>query len=681
MTNPLLEYHRLPPFKNIQPSHVDEAITELTQKNLQRIDALLAKTPMPHSWQDLILPLEEWEDELSQAWSAVSHLNSVANTPELRSAYHTCLPKLTDYSNKIGQNQLLYSAYIALKESDQFNNLDPAQQKMINDAILDFKLAGVGLVPDEREKFAALNQELSQLQNTFQDNVMDATDGWFLTIKDSHQLAGLSEQTIALAKQVAEKNKEEGWRLTLDYPCYSAVMTYAEDRNLRRQMHEAYFTRASEIGPQGGKCDNTQIMERILAVRHEMANLLGYHSYAEKSLAKKMAKTPDEVMEFLKNLASKAKPYAEKEWQALQAFAKEEYGVQKCEPWDVAFYSEKLRQKKYAISQEDLRVYFPTPVVLTGLFEVVKRLYGLSIVENKDTATWHPDVQFFEIFDENKQRRGMFYLDLYARAQKRGGAWMDEGRVKRKRLDGAVQDPVAYLVCNFREPIGNSLSLLTHDDVLTLFHEFGHGLHHMLTKIEYPSISGINGVPWDVVEVPSQFMENWCWQSEALSFISSHYQTKEPLSKEWLDKMHKARNFQSAMMLIRQLEMALFDFRIHLEYSPASGGRIYSILQKVKDEVSVTPQAPYARFAHSFSHIFAGGYAAGYYSYLWAEVLSCDAFSKFKEEGIFNRTTGKAFLEKVLEIGGSIEPQAWFQDFRGRPPQLDAFLHDHGLSN
>lgn len=674
MSNPLLEKPILPPFSSITPGHVKEAIPTLIDRNLKNIDNLLNNNVVA-SWETLIRPLEAWDDELSQAWSPVSHLNSVANTPELREAYNECLPKLTDYGTKVGQNQKLYAAYCALKESDGYAALDQAQQETITKAILDFQLSGVALSEKAREKFATLSQELSQLQNTFQNNVMDATDAWFLTIDDINKLSGLPEQTLQLAKQTAEKANEKGWRLTLDYPCYSAVMTYADDSALRQVIHEAYFTRAST-----GKWDNTAIMERILAVRHEMANLIGYENYAKRSLAKKMAKTPEEVLTFLTQLADRTKPYAEKEWKALQEFALADYGIKKLEPWDITYYSEKLRQKNFAISQEELREFFPAPVAIAGLFEVVKRLYGLKIVENKEVETWHPDVQFFEIRDSANNIRGMFYLDLYARHQKRGGAWMDEARVMRRLDNGTLQHPIAYLTCNFREPIGGVPSLLTHDEVVTLFHEFGHGLHHMLTKIEYPPVSGINGVPWDVVEVPSQFMENWCWQNEALQFLSSHYQTHAPLSKALLEKMHRAKNFQSAMMLIRQLEFSLFDFRMHLEYDPTKGGRIYEILDDVRAKYSVLPQAPYARFAHGFSHIFAGGYAAGYYSYLWAEVLACDAFSKFEEEGIFNMDTGKAFLEKVLEKGGSVEPAVWFKDFRGRSPTLDAFLKEHGLS-
>lgn len=679
MSNPLLEYHALTPFLKITPADAKKAIPFLIERNTKEIDSLLAKTSHP-TWDNLLKPIEQLDDELDQAWSPISHLNSVMNTPELREAYHECLSKLTEYQIKIGQNQKLYDAYCALRVSKPFADFNLAQQVVVTHAILAFQLSGVGLPEKDRQKFSELKQTLSKLESDFQDNVMDATDAWHLTIQDENRLRGLPPSVLALAKQAAEKANEQGWRLTLDYPCYSAVITYADDRTLRQRFHEAYLTRASEKGPHDHQYDNTENIEKILAIRYEIANLLGYKNFAERSLVKKMANTPEEVINFLTELAERAKPFAEKEWQALQAFAKSEYKIDKLEPWDIAYYSEKLKQKNFSISQEALREYFPVPTVIAGLFEIVERLFGIQIEETTGVETWHPDVKVFTIFDHHKNKRGMFYLDLYARNQKRGGAWMDEGRVMRRLPNGERQIPVAYLTCNFQTPVNDRPSLLTHEEVTTLFHEFGHGLHHMLTKIEYPSVSGINGVPWDVVEVPSQFLENWCWQEEVLAFLSSHYKTGEPLSKEWLEKMHRAKNFQSAMMLIRQIEFSLFDFRIHFEYDPAKGGRIEEILQDIRRRYSVVPHAPYGRFAHSFSHIFAGGYAAGYYSYLWAEVLACDAFSKFEEDGIFNATTGKEFLEKVLEVGGSVEPQQWFENFRGRPPKLDALLKEHGLS-
>ncbi len=678
MTNPLLKDSPLPLFKEIQAQDVEPAISELISRNLHAIDELVAKMKDP-TWGSLIEPIEELDDTLTKAWSPVGHLNAVVNTPELRTAYNNCLPKLSDYGTQVGQNQGLYQAYNALMNSKAFAELSKEQQKVITNALRDFKLSGVALPLEQREQFAKLSQTLAQLESQFQDHVMDATDHWHLDVTDSQMLAGLPEQAIKLAKQVAEKAGVSGWRITLDFPCYQSIITYADNRQLRKEIHEAYFTRASDKGPDAGKFDNTKLMESIVATRHEMAKLLGFDNYAQRSLAKKMAKSTEQVITFLQDLASKAKPFAEKEFAELKAFAKGEYDIEKCEPWDIAYYSEKLRQKRFAISQETLRPYFPVPTVLNGMFEVVKRLYGLQIQEKKDVETWHPDARFFEIMDNKNQLRGQFYLDLFARSQKRGGAWMDEARVRRRLPNGNLQIPVAYLTCNFRAQVGDMPSLLTHDEVLTLFHEFGHGLHHMLTKVEAAGVSGINGVAWDAVELPSQFMENWCWQKEALAFISGHYQTHESLPDDLLEKMQRARNFQSGMMLLRQLEFSLFDFRMHLEYNPEKGARVQEILDEVREKYSVTPIAPYNRFQHSFGHIFSGGYAAGYYSYLWAEVLSQDAFSKFEEDGIFNTETGQAFLHKILEKGGSEEPDVLFRDFRGRDPDISALLRHRGL--
>lgn len=676
--NPLLEEHSLPPFKAIEAKHVVPAIDTLIEHNLNEIENLIKNTRAPN-WENLIWPLEELEDKLNNAWSPVSHLNSVVNTPELRQAHHECIAKLSDYATKIGQNERLYQAYETLAQSPVFLELSQAQQKVITNAIRDFKLSGVALSQEKREEFAQLSQTLAKYQSQFQDNVMDATDSWYLDIQEVQELAGVPEQAIQLARENAKTANVIGWRLKLDFPCFQSVITYADNAALRQKMHQAYFTRASELGADA-KWDNSELIEKILATRHQMAQLLGFNNYAEYSLATKMAKNPQEVIAFLENLATRTKPFAQKELAQLEEFAKTEYGVEKLEPWDIGYYSEKLRQKRFTLSQETLRPYFPVPVVLAGMFEVVKRLYGLTIVENHDIQTWHEDVRYFEIMDADNVHRGSFYLDLFARNFKRGGAWMDEARVRRRLKHDLLQQPVAYLTCNFRMPVGGSPSLLTHEEVVTLFHEFGHGLHHMLTKVDAADVSGINGVKWDVVELPSQFMENWCWQNAALEFISGHYETNEPLPHALLEKMQQAKNFQSAMMLLRQLEFSLFDFLIHLQYQPAQGGRVQATLDEVRKKYSVVPVAPYSRFQHSFNHIFAGGYAAGYYSYLWAEVLACDAFSRFEEEGIFNTKTGKDFLEKILEKGGSVDPDLLFQDFRGRAPDMTAFLRQHGLN-
>ncbi|MGE3318507.1 MAG: oligopeptidase A [Candidatus Berkiella sp.] len=679
MNNPLLEPFELPPFSRIRPEHVEPAVDTLIERNLRAINELVMGQKNP-TWDSLVAPIEDLDDDLNKAWSPVSHLNSVANSKPLREVYHLCLPKLSDYGTTVGQNKLLYEAYVALKEAPSFAKLDKAQQKTITNAIRDFKLSGVALADDKKEEFAKLSKKLSELQSHFQDNVMDATDHWHHDVTDENELKGIPKESIALAKLAAEKAEVKGWRLTLDFPCYYAVIQYADNRELRQKMHQAYNTRASELGQNPERWDNTQLMDEILKTRHALAQLLGFNNYAERSVFKKMAKDPQKVMTFLEDLAKLTKPFAEKEFKELQAFAKKEYGIDKLEPWDIAYYSEKLQQQQYSLSEELLRPFFPADHVVNGLFEVVKRLYGLNIVEETNVDKWHDDVRFYVIYDSNKQLLGKFYLDLYARNQKRGGAWMDEACVRRKS-HGKLQYPVAYLTCNFRASVGNEPALLTHDEVITLFHEFGHGLHHMLTKIDYPSVSGINGVPWDAVELPSQFMENWCWEREALAFISSHYQTKEPLPQDLLQKMMKAKNFQSAMQLIRQLEFALFDFRIHLEYDPSKPSNIQAILNEVRAKYAVVAYAPYSRFAQSFTHIFAGGYAAGYYSYLWAEVLACDAFSKFEEDGIFNQKTGQAFLQKILEKGGSEEPEVLFRDFRGRDPELTPLLKHRGLTN
>lgn len=671
--NPLLSDYILPPFHSITAAHIEPAIEQLIADNLQTIETLL--TQQEYTWNKLIWPLEEKENTLNKAWSIVSHINAVANTTSWRQAYNNCLPKLTEYSTQIGQNEQLYSAYLSLKQSKQFTNLSSTQQKVITNALRDFELSGVSLPLEKKAQFAQLNQELAKLQSQFQDNLMDATDQWYYDVKEINELTGLPPAAVTLAKEKAEKSGINGWRLTLDYPCYQAVITYADNRALRQKLHEAYSTRASEIGPHSLEFDNSKLMEQILEKRHQIAKLLGFNNFVEFSLVKKMAKDPQEVMNFLKNLAEKTLPHAKEEFAELKDFAKGK--VDELAPWDIAYYSEKLKQSKFSFSQEAIRPYFPLPKVLDGMFEVVHRLYGLKIIEKENIETWHQNVRFFEIYDEANNLRGKFYLDLFARANKRGGAWMDEATVRKRTINGKIQIPIAYLTCNFRPPLANVPALLTHDEMITLFHEFGHGLHHMLTQIECAEVAGINGVPWDVVELPSQFMENWCWENEALAFISGHYQTAKPLAADILQKMQQGKNFQSAMMLLRQLEFSLFDFRLHLEFDEKAN--IQKTLDEIRAQYSVVPIASYNRFQHSFSHIFAGGYAAGYYSYLWAEVLSADAYSKFEEEGIFNRQTGQAFLHKILEKGGSIDSDQLFRDFRGRNPEIQAFLRHRGL--
>ncbi|WJW76866.1 oligopeptidase A [Thiohalobacter sp. IOR34] len=678
MTNPLLDLKGLPPFSKIRPEHVEPAIEALLEECRETVARLL-EAGGDYTWDNLIQPIEDVEDRLSRAWSPVSHMNSVVNSEALRSAYNTCLPRLSEYGTEMGQNEALYRAYRAIAEGPAAEALDPAQRKVIDNALRDFKLSGVALPAEQRERYKTIMQELSSLTARFEENLLDATNAWQKLVTDESQLAGLPESAISLARQMAEREGLEGWLFNLEFPSYHPVLSYADDRELRRELYTAYVTRASDEGPHAGRWDNGPVMEEILALRHEAARLLGFANYAERSLATKMARSPEQVLSFLNDLAKRSLERAREELEEVRNFARDQFGVKEIEAWDVAYYSEKLRQHKYAISQEELKPWFPETRVLPGMFAVVERLYGLQIEEHQGIDVWHPDVRFFEIRDERGELRGQFYLDLYARPQKRGGAWMDECVSRRITRDG-LQTPVAYLTCNFSPPIGDDPALFTHDEVITLFHEFGHGLHHMLTQVDYAGVSGISGVAWDAVELPSQFMENWCWEREALDLIAGHYQSGEALPEEMFRRMTAARNFQSAMQMVRQLEFAIFDFRLHLEYDPEKGGRIYEILKEVREQVAVMQPPSFNRFPHSFAHIFAGGYAAGYYSYKWAEVLSADAFAAFEEAGIFDRETGRRFLTRILEQGGSRDPMELFIDFRGREPTIDALLRHTGLA-
>lgn len=677
MNNPLLQMDGLPPFSKIKPEHAEPAIDVLLAEGRQAVADLLAATT-DYSWDNFVQPLEALEERLGRAWSPVSHLNSVMNSDELREAYNACLPKLSDYGTEMSQHEGLYQAFKQIADSADYALLDTAQKKIIDNAMRDFRLSGIDLPVDKQARYKEIMQQMSALTSKFSENVLDASNAWSLQITDESRLSGLPESALGMARQIAEREAQDGWVFNLEYPSYLPVMTYADDRELRREIYTAFVTRASDQGPHDNKFDNTPIMEQILALRHESAQLLGFENYAEKSLATKMAQSSDQVLAFLNDLAERALPLAKQELDEVRAFARQTHGMDALEAWDIGYYSEKLQQHKYAISQEELKPYFPEDKVLSGMFAVVERLYGFKIIERHDIDVWHKDVRFFEISDADGVR-GQFYLDLYARPQKRGGAWMDDC-VTRMQTDAGVQVPVAYLTCNFSAPIGAAPALFSHDEVLTMFHEFGHGLHHMLTQVDYPSVSGIGGVPWDAVELPSQFMENWCWQKEALADIAGHYKTGEALPDELFDKMTAAKNFQSAMQMVRQLEFSIFDFRMHLEYDPARGGRIYEILDSVRQQVAVLEASSFNRFPHSFGHVFAGGYAAGYYSYKWAEVLSADAFAAFEETGIFDRDTGLKFLTTVLEQGGSREPMELFIEFRGREPSIDALLRHSGLA-
>ncbi len=676
MTTPAIEQvDGLPLFSGIKPEEIKPAIEKAIAHCKTTIDEVVAS--QDYSYANVVAKIEEADDRLGKMWSPVSHMNSVVSSDELRDAHDGCLPLLSEYGTWVGQHEGLYNAYIALKDSEEFAELDEQRQKLITNTIRDFTLSGVALPTDQKKRFAEIQARLSELSSTFSNNVMDATMGWSKHVTDEGELSGLPESALAAAAQAAHQKDLQGWLFTLDIPSYLPVMMYADNAALREEMYRAYTTRASEQGPNAGKWDNTGIIQETLALRTEIAKMLDFSSYAERSIATKMAQSTDQVVGFLEDLAAKSRPQAQQELEEVKAFAETRFNVTELNAWDLPYYSEKLKQEKYTISDEMLRPYFPEDKVLHGLFRVVHQLYGLKIVEQPGVDVWHDDVRYFTITDDADALRGSFYLDLYARSKKRGGAWMDECRVRRIKEDGEVQLPVAYLTCNFNGPVGDKPALFTHDEVVTMFHEFGHGIHHMLTKMSVAGVSGINGVPWDAVELPSQFLENWCWEEEALNFISGHYKTGEPLPNDLLDKMLAARDYHSAMQMVRQLEFSLFDFQMHQQDGATVD--VQAVLNGVREQVAVVIPPEFNRFQHSFGHIFAGGYAAGYYSYKWAEVLSADAFSKFEEDGIFNRDTGKSFLENILEMGGSREPMELFVAFRGREPKVDALLRHSGI--
>jgi oligopeptidase A len=678
MDNPLLDTPGLPLFSRIRPEHVEPAIDRVLADNRAAIERLLAQ-PGPLTWENLVHPLDLLEDRLGRVWSPVRHLNSVMNADELRAAYNACLPKLSDYGTELGQNVALFKAYQALSEGPGAAALDDTQRKVIRDTLRDFHLSGVDLPEDRKARYKAIAQELSNLQSRFEENILDSTHAWRKQLSDCGALAGLPASAFDMLAQAARQADLDGYLITLEFPSYYAVMTHAEDRALREEVYTAYVTRASDQGPHDRAYDNSALMGRILALRHEQAQLLGFASFAELSLATKMAESPAAVTEFLADLAARAKPRAERELQELREFAVAHLDLHDLQAWDIPYASEQLRRHAFALSQEDLKPYFPVDRVVPGLFRLVERLYGVQIVEVDGVDVWHPDVRFYEIRDPDGTPRARFYLDLYARPRKRGGAWMDEC-MNRLRDGERLQLPVAYMTCNSTPPVGDKPALFTHDEVITLFHEFGHGLHHMLTRVDYPDVAGINGVEWDAVELPSQFMENWCWEREAIDLFAGHYETGEPLPAELFDKLIDTRHFQAAMQMVRQLEFSLFDMRLHGEYDPHQGARIQEILDEVRARVAVVKPPAFNRFQHGFSHVFAGGYAAGYYSYKWAEVLSADAFARFEEEGLFSPEVGRAFLENVLEKGGSRPALDLFKAFRGREPDIEALLRHSGLT-
>lgn len=676
-SNPLLTASKLPLFSQIKPEHVLPALEQVLADNRAQLQVLLSQSG-PFTWQNLMTPLDTMSTRLHDVWTPVAHLHSVLDSEALREVYDACLPVLSEYETEMGQNETLFHAIESIANGPEFAKLSIAQKTIIEHDLRDFRLSGVHLPEQLKQRYAQIQQQLSTLESKYEQNVLDATEGWYKQVPDEKMLAGLPAHAIAMAKSEAEKRNLSGYVLTLKMPLYLPVMEYVQDRSLREEMYAAYVTRASDQGPKAGQWDNSQVMLDILKARHEEALLLGFANFAEVSLATKMAKKPQQVLDFLWDLVKRARPYADQEIAHLRAFAQQVDGITEIKPWDAPYYSEKLRHQLFDFSQEQIRPYFPEDRVLQGLFDLVERLYGLKIKETKQFDSWHADARLFEIY-QGDELRSQFYVDLYARDRKRGGAWMGDCKVRHIQQDNTLQIPVAFLICNFSRPVEGKPCLLTHDEVTTLFHEFGHSIHHLLTAVDYAGVSGINGVLWDAVEFPSQFMEHWCWQKEILQTISGHYQTGEPLPDALIDKMLAARNFQAALQLLRQLEFALFDFRLHLEFNINEKQQIQDILNDVRKQTAAITPVPYNRFQHAFTHVFAGGYAAGYYSYKWAEVLACDAFARFEEEGIFNPKVGQDFLHCILEQGGSQHPMDLFVKFRGREPKIDALLKYDGI--
>lgn len=676
--NPLLESHELPAFGRITADIVEPAVDTVLADARAGLEDLLAANER-YTWNNLVAPLEAHLDRIARVWAPVRHLHAVASTDELRAVYNRCLPKISHFYTELGQHQALHAAYRQIAEGPECQQLDETRRKAIDDALRDFRLGGVDLHEHQRQRFAAIEAELAELETRFEENVLDATQAWSKRVLNEQDLSGMGPESRGMARAAAERAGEDGWLLTLDFPLYYAVMTTADDRELRREVYDAWTTRASDQGPHGGRWDNGSVMTRILALRQEKARLLGFENYAELSLATKMVRRPDEVLGFLNDLAGRALPAGRAEIEEVRSFAAERLGIDDLQAWDIAYAADKLKQDRFAISDEALKPYFPAPRVVDGLFRVVGQLYGLSFEAVPEVEVWHPDVSYYRLLDADGQERGGFYLDLYARPDKRGGAWMDECVTRMRREDG-LQKPVAFLTCNLSPPVGDRPALFTHDEVLTLFHEFGHGLHHLMTLVDVPSLAGISGVEWDAVELPSQLMENWCWERESLDLIASHVDTGAPLPDDLLEPLRSSRNFHAALALLRQVEFSLFDFRLHCELQEPAIEDIQALLTEVRDSVAVVRPPEYNRFAHGFGHIFAGGYAAGYYSYKWAEILSADAFGAFEESGVLDRSTGERFLHAFLERGGSRPALDSFRDFRGREPDSSALLRQSGLA-
>ena len=676
--NPILNISDLPDFNAFHVEHIKPAVGQLLADNRDAIEALTAQIETP-TWQNFIEPLETLDNRFERVWGPIGHLDAVKNSDEWHAAYTDCLEKVTDYYTQVGQNKGLFAKFTAIAASEEFKGYSLAQKKVIENALRNFHLSGIDLPLAQQKIYQDVSQKLSQLSSQFGNNVLKATQAWTKKITDVAQLSGLPENTLSMLQQLAQQKSLDGWLITLDFPSYLGIMTHADSRELRAEVYRAFATRSSDQA-ENTQFDNSDFIAQIRQLRHQKANLLGFDQYADYSLATKMAESTDQVLGFLRDLAVKSKPQAEQELATLKAFARSELGLQDLQPYDVAYVSEKLKNATLSLSQETLRPYFPVSSVLSGLFNITQTLFGIRLQEKQGVSTWHKEVRFFELLDASGQLVGQFYLDLFARENKRGGAWMDSAVSRWKHPNGQRQTPVAYLVCNFSPPVGNTPACLTHDEVTTLFHEFGHGIHHLMTQMEHLDISGISGVPWDAVELPSQFMENFCWEREGLDLISAHIETEQPLPNDLFEALKKSRGFQSAMMMVRQIEFALVDFELHSFYSPSEPMDILALAQRIRDEVAVIHPPEYTRQLHSFSHIFAGGYAAGYFSYKWAEVLSADAFSLFEETGILNAQTGEKFKNTILAAGGSVDPMRLFKQFRGREPNIEALLRHSGIA-
>ncbi len=674
--NPLLDFSGLPRFADFKPDRVAPAVDQLLSENRALIEhASLPQTPA--TWDDFVGPLEDANERLGRAWGVVGHLNAVMNGPELREAYNASLPKVTQYYTEHGQHEGLFAKFRALKASADFPGLARAQRKIVENELRDFRLGGAELPPQKKARFMAIRERLSELSSRFSDNLLDATNAYAHHVTEANELAGIPGDVLEAAREAALSEGKAGWKFTLHAPSYLPLMQYAENRALRERMYRAYVTRSSEFG--GPEWDNTALIAEIVKLRQELAQLLGFADYAGYSLEPKMAESPRQVLGFLNELAARAKPYAERDLKEVVEFARTEIKLDRVEAWDLAYASERLRIARYDFSDQEVKRYFPEDKVLPGMFKLTETLYGLAISPDQAPG-WHPDVRFYAIHDRSGNLVGQFYVDLYARPSKRGGAWMDEA-MARRRKQGRLQTPVAYLNCNFSAPVGGKPALFTHDEVITLFHEFGHGLHHLLTRVDYLGVSGINGVEWDAVELPSQFMENFCWEWDVLRPMTSHADTGKPLPRALFDKMLAAKNFQSGMQTVRQLEFALFDLHLHHDYDPGGAKTVLDLLDEVRARVAVVMPPAYNRFPHNFSHVFAGGYAAGYYSYKWAEVLSADAYSLFEENGVLDPRIGGRFRDEILAVGGSRPALESFIAFRGREPKMDALLKHSGMAD